>query len=343
MKNKTSFLWAVSIASLAGALLATSLVAGARDYLPPENRTNGEETIKAFRSATQRPAKATVTVYVEGKRVAQGTVVAAPGYLLSKASELSGPPKVRVGGGNEREARIIGKDPELDLALLKICGEPVEPVSWGSSSQVALGDWVAAPNGQGRAWAGIVGAERRTIERAGGALGVLLSRRDREEGETEGARIEEVYPESAAEAAGIERGDRIRAVNGESVSSSEELIELVKQYDPGETISVRLDREGEEKKVEVTLGYRAIFDRFDRNQRMGGKASQRRTGFQEVIQHTIPLTPDLMGGPLVNLKGETIGINIARVDRVTTYALPSELVEEAVERLLKTEADDDST
>jgi S1-C subfamily serine protease len=32
-----------------------------------------------------------------------------------------------------------------------------------------------------------------------------------------------------------------------------------------------------------------------------------------------------MGGPLINLDGKAIGINVARVDRVTTFALPMEV------------------
>ena len=35
------------------------------------------------------------------------------------------------------------------------------------------------------------------------------------------------------------------------------------------------------------------------------------------------LQPWLCGGPLVNLDGEAIGLNIARAGRVTTYALPA--------------------
>ena len=43
----------------------------------------------------------------------------------------------------------------------------------------------------------------------------------------------------------------------------------------------------------------------------------------DVIQHELPLTPQAMGGPLVNLQGKAMGINIARADRVTTFTLPA--------------------
>ena len=45
------------------------------------------------------------------------------------------------------------------------------------------------------------------------------------------------------------------------------------------------------------------------------------------------LKPWLCGGPLVNLDGKAIGLNIARASRVTTYALPARLVRRIFEQL----------
>ena len=60
-----------------------------------------------------------------------------------------------------------------------------------------------------------------------------------------------------------------------------------------------------------------------------------RTGFTDAIQHELPLPPDAMGGPLVDLEGKAVGINIARSDRVTTFALPSELVQDIARRIIE--------
>jgi serine protease Do len=43
--------------------------------------------------------------------------------------------------------------------------------------------------------------------------------------------------------------------------------------------------------------------------------------------------PWLCGGPLVNLDGEAIGLNIARAGRVTTHALSYKLVKRILENL----------
>ena len=59
---------------------------------------------------------------------------------------------------------------------------------------------------------------------------------------------------------------------------------------------------------------------------MSGPVSKRKDNFPRILQHDLPLPKEAMGGPLFDLDGDCIGINIARVDRVTTYALPAEVV-----------------
>ena len=55
---------------------------------------------------------------------------------------------------------------------------------------------------------------------------------------------------------------------------------------------------------------------------MSGETSQRRSRFDRVIQHDAPLRPNAMGGPVLDLDGNVIGINIARGGRVKSYAVP---------------------
>ena len=49
----------------------------------------------------------------------------------------------------------------------------------------------------------------------------------------------------------------------------------------------------------------------------------------------MPLTPQDVGTALCDLEGRAIGLNIARVDRVTNYALPSESFTKQVEDWIK--------
>ena len=41
------------------------------------------------------------------------------------------------------------------------------------------------------------------------------------------------------------------------------------------------------------------------------------------------------GGPLVNLDGQCVGINIARAERVSSYALPSSTARSAIESMVR--------
>lgn len=307
-----------------------------REFLPADQRTNGHSTVAAVGPIVETVAGATVEVLHDKDRVGLGTVVGPRGEILGKASELAEPVMVRLHDGRVLPARIAAKDTDSDLALLRVDADGLQTAGWPALRGVAVGQWVTAPLPGTDPWLGVVGAAVRPIERAGGALGVrLASGRGSEEG---AVTIAEVYPDSAAAAAGLLEGDRIRAVDREPVGAVDALIERIKRRNPGDQVHLEFDREGEVRELDVVLGYRAVFDAFDRNQRMSGPTSRRRTGFAQVIQHTIPLPPDALGGPLLNLDGDVIGINIARVDRVTTYALPADQVKQALAVLRRSAA-----
>src|SRR5262249_54167478 len=55
--------------------------------------------------------------------------------------------------------------------------------------------------------------------------------------------------------------------------------------------------------------------------------------FQVVLQHDTVLRPEDCGGPVVNLDGKVVGINIARSGRVESLAIPTEAVVEVLSEL----------
>ena len=61
---------------------------------------------------------------------------------------------------------------------------------------------------------------------------------------------------------------------------------------------------------------------------MGSVLSNRRGGFPKILQHDTVIKPADCGGPLVDLDGKVVGINIARAGRSESYAIPSEAVRE---------------
>ena len=302
------------------------------DFLMPGDRTNGQRTIAAFAPVTES-AEATVVEMISGEKVvAIGTVVSPLGYLVTKESEISDSPQVRLPDGRILDARIIAKDQRLDLALLTIPGTRLPAVRWGRSQGLRIGDWVVSPGQERRSWVGVVSAKRRAIKRIGGALGVSLGNQP---GRRSGVPIIAVVKGSPAESAGLEAGDEVLMVEKQAVTTPRELISTIQEYDPGDEVTLEVIRRRDSMSFKVELGFYSMFDQGNRNQQMSGETSDRRNDFPEVIQHAIPLTPNSMGSPLLNLRGETIGINIARADRVTSYAIPAERVLESVRAMIR--------
>jgi S1-C subfamily serine protease len=69
-----------------------------------------------------------------------------------------------------------------------------------------------------------------------------------------GALIMDVKPNSPALRAGLERGDRIVAIDGTAIKTFPELGEAIRKHVPGDTVTVRYVRDGKTKDVKITLG-----------------------------------------------------------------------------------------
>ncbi|MDZ7674281.1 MAG: trypsin-like peptidase domain-containing protein [Acidimicrobiales bacterium] len=72
----------------------------------------------------------------------------------------------------------------------------------------------------------------------------------------EGAFVRSVVPDSAAEEAGLQNGDVIVAVEGESTPDSASVGEIIRDLEVDQTISITVVRAGEELEIEATLGRR---------------------------------------------------------------------------------------
>ncbi|MDO8309032.1 MAG: trypsin-like peptidase domain-containing protein [Actinomycetota bacterium] len=69
-----------------------------------------------------------------------------------------------------------------------------------------------------------------------------------------GARVEEVTSGSGAEAAGIQAGDTITAIDGSPVEDATGLIVAIRSNAPGDSVTVTVERGGQTLDVPVTLG-----------------------------------------------------------------------------------------
>lgn len=64
----------------------------------------------------------------------------------------------------------------------------------------------------------------------------------------------EVTPDSPADEAGLQPGDMILSVDDEDLTPEQDLAQLIGQFQPGDTVALRVLRMGEERTVDVTLG-----------------------------------------------------------------------------------------
>src|SRR3990170_2713360 len=108
---------------------------------------------------------------VPKKGFGAGIIVDEHGYILTNNHVISGFSEdemtvITYNGERYKDVRIVGADPNTDLAVVKIEGEGFLPAEFGNSEEVQVGDWVIAvgsPFGyQQTVSAGIISARGRT-------------------------------------------------------------------------------------------------------------------------------------------------------------------------------------
>lgn len=296
------------------------------------------KVLAAFREVVSEPAKSTVQVYSDGYSAALGAVVRADGFVVTKASELKGKVEVKLNDvkrTKKYEATVVATDKETDLAVLKIDAKDLPVIAWSDAAATTVGTWLATPGLSSEPLAiGVLSVGPRKVAPPAGALGIVLDNAE------DVARVAGIRDdETPAAKAGMKEGDIIRRINGKEINNRQQAQETIRSYQPGDKIELIVVRDGQEVTLQAVLGSLSILlngERAEFQASLGGPLSERRAGFPLVIQHDSVLKPADCGGPLVDLDGKAIGLNIARASRVESYALPAALVRETVEKLLQT-------
>ena len=134
--------------------------------------------------------------------------------------------------------------------------------------------------------------------------------------------------DGAAKKAGLKVGDVVTKMNDTTISTDRDMRSFLTKLDPKVTIIANILRDGEEIEKAITLGAypSGTNHAADRMNKSG-----RRDGFSTVILHDANLQPEQCGGPVFDLAGNFIGLNIARNSRVRSYALPRLVIKDFVE------------
>jgi serine protease Do len=153
-------------------------------------------------------------------------------------------------------------------------------------------------------------------------MGVRFARADK--GDV-GVQIEEVAADGPAEQADLRAGDVLVELNGQKVNDATAVRRVISVLRPGDLVKVKYVREGAAGRCEVKLASKTRVLLNWGGEDFGNHGTSSRTdNYSEIIQHDMPLVPSDMGGAVFDLQGRAVGLNIARVDRVTNYALPVE-------------------
>lgn len=133
-----------------------------------------------------------------------------------------------------------------------------------------------------------------------------------------GLKVLRVYPRSAGEQIGLLVGDLVNTINGARVSERQVFDREAKKIRAGDVVTIKAFRQGHAKALvfKVPSAKKTPFDRWG-----GGPYSSRRFGLGPVIVHDSVIAPQDCGGPLVDVDGNVIGINIARAMRVASFAI----------------------
>lgn len=264
-----------------------------------------------------------------------GVIVTEDGYILTNNHVVDGADDVKVSlasGQKKYEAKVVGRDPKTDLAVLKIDAKGLSYATLGNSEKLEVGDVVLAignPFGigqtvtmgivsaTGRGGMGIedyedfiqtdaainpgnsggalidaegrlIGINTAILSRSGGNMGVgfavpinlahnvmdqLMKTGKVVRGylgvsiqpltpelagefkvpDAGGALVGGVQKKSAAEAAGLRKGDVITSVNGQPVKDARSLQLMVGNMAPGTKVDVKAIRDGKERDFKVTL------------------------------------------------------------------------------------------
>jgi len=330
------------LAGIRGDLLAGKSVLDS-DFREPFDRTR-------FASLAEATRNCVVRILSHGDHVAMGLIVAADGWIVTKASELRGDVACRLADGRRLAATIEGTDWHHDLALLKIDATGLPLPLWSDRAPaagmiVATVDDTASLRG-----IGTIGSPTMAVPPIHGTLAVEVGPA---KSGTEGVVVVEVA--NPLTRAILRPGEIITHFDGEPVRSVAEFegrrTQLVSRPDAivGSLVELTVQRGGRPEPIQVPIDHAPSSGGPWRDPRFAVVAPERhgrQSGFPAVFLHDALAareTPNMvngtgvqradLGGPVVDVQGDVLGLNIASFEAKHVYSIPADVVREVVTKL----------
>ena len=182
--------------------------------------------------------------------------------------------------------------------MLKIDASDLLAVELAQADELQHGSWLISygPGNEPVAMGVFSGQPKKHVA----ALGVTLA-----EGKTKGVLIRSVIRGSAADRSNLWVNDVIRSIDGSEVTSIARLKTLLGRRKPYDQIKVSILRGDRELTVTVEL-----------TESFSPTATRRRVYFEHAIEHDSKLRSNQCGGPLLNFKGQIVGINVLSPSRI---------------------------
>lgn len=256
-----------------------------------------------------------------------GTMIKGTNLVVSKNSMVGDKPTAKI-EGKDVELEIVTRDQANDLILLKTPNSNLDGIdlSEAMGSEPAIGNFVLAPDADGSGLVSVVSTRlfKSQKQASRGYLGVVPATYKN----SKGAELKEVNDDGAAKRAGLKVGDVVTKMNDTKINTHRDMRTFLTTVDPKVTIIATLQRDDKELQKSITLGaYPSTSNHAADNMDKSG----RRDGFTAVIPHDADLQPEKCGGPIFDLAGNFIGLNIARNSRVRSYAIPGDVVKQFVD------------
>jgi serine protease Do len=291
-------------------------------------------TLRAFKDCVGDTYKSTVQILVGGRQVALGAIVHSQGWIVTKSSEIPDECEVKLYDQGKAVGVTKLRRREQDLAIIKIERNDLVPVKINPQVEVPVGGWLVSSSfRQTPLNFGVLSVAKRTVQSERPVLGIRLGNAPAGSG---GAIVESVVIGGGADRAGIQPGDVIVEVDGHVLPTRQSVLEQLKTVPAGHYANVTCVRDGRSMTFRSQMMDlpNSLFDSTEME--VNGEISSRATGFTNVMQHDTVLLPHQCGGPVVDLDGNFVGLNIARAGRVVSLAYGAKELQPLVFDMLRT-------